>query len=174
MKRFFNYFIQDPLLGKVITGLLLLLGIYGLNTVKIDIWPNVDFGELVISTYHSGYSAKDVELRITNKIEDKIGRVSGIKLYESSSSESRSMIKVVLEENLKDPKKVKDRLYRAVDNAELPSTLQNPPSILDVNSEEFPVYALGIVGGQTYADHYYFAKALKTQLDHSTVLAKYA
>jgi multidrug efflux pump subunit AcrB len=165
MNRFFNYFIQDPLIGKVITGSLLLLGIYGFNTVPINIWPSVAFDELVINTYHPGYSAKDIELRITNKIEDKLATISGIQYYESSSSEGRSMIKVVLEEKLKNPKEVKDKLYRAVDNAELPTELENRPSIQDINSDEIPVYTLGIIGGTTYADQFYYAKHLKDQLE---------
>jgi multidrug efflux pump subunit AcrB len=165
MKRFFNYFIQDPLIGKVITGSLLLLGIYGFNTVPINIWPSVAFDELVINTYHPGYSAKDVELRITNKIEDKLATISGIQYYESSSSEGRSMIKVVLEEKLKNPKEVKDKLYRAVDNAKLPAELENRPSIQDINSDEIPVYTLGIIGGTSYADQFYYAKQLKNQLE---------
>ncbi|MDA7563854.1 efflux RND transporter permease subunit, partial [Candidatus Marinamargulisbacteria bacterium] len=165
MNSFFKYFIHDPLIGKIITGSLLLLGIYGISTVKIDIWPSVSFDELVINTYHPGYSAKDIELRITNKIEDKLASISGINYYESSSSEGRSMIKVVLEENLTDVKAVKDKLYRAIDTAQLPTTLQDPPAIVDVNSDELPIYTLGIVGGDTYADQFYYAKQLIDQLE---------
>ena len=56
-----------------------------LTTIKRDSYPEVEFGEFLITTAYPGASPEDVELNVTNKIEKELKEVTGIKRYQSWS-----------------------------------------------------------------------------------------
>lgn len=61
MAAFFRYFAERNLLAYLITFLIVILGISSLITIKRDSFPEVEFGELLISTRYPGASPEDVD-----------------------------------------------------------------------------------------------------------------
>ena len=84
-----------------------MLGLNSARTLKRDIIPEVDFVEMIITTTYPGASLEDVELNVTNKIEDELGSVTGIERINSISLENISVINVTIDINVKDLDKVK-------------------------------------------------------------------
>ena len=72
--------------------MILLLGINSLRTLQRDRFPNVDWGWVDITTVYPGASPEDVELNVTNKIEDQLKGLTGIKGINSVSVENVSNI----------------------------------------------------------------------------------
>ena len=72
MKSFFRFFAERHTLAILFTLMILLLGLKTLSTIKRDTMPKVDFGELFIVTRYPGASPEDVELNVTNKIEEEL------------------------------------------------------------------------------------------------------
>lgn len=103
LKGFFRYFAERQLLAYMITSSAILLGLSTLFTIQRDTFPRVEFGEIIITTAYPGASPEDVELKVTNKIEEELKDVSGIKRYTSWSKENLSMLHVVIEADERDP-----------------------------------------------------------------------
>ena len=88
MKRFFQFFAERHLLAILVTLMIILLGVNTLRTIRRDMFPEVDFGEMFVNTRYPGASPEDVELNVTNRIEDAVKEVAGIARIRSASSGS--------------------------------------------------------------------------------------
>ena len=75
MKKIFEFFSQRHILASLFTITIILLGLNSARTLKRDIIPEVDFGEMIITTVYPGASPEDVELNVTNKIEEELKAV---------------------------------------------------------------------------------------------------
>lgn len=69
MKSIIEFFTRRHILATLFTLMVLLLGLNSLRTLKRDMYPHVDFGEVQIHTSYPGASPEDVELNVTNKGE---------------------------------------------------------------------------------------------------------
>ena len=107
MRSFFQFFASRHLLATLVTLMTVLLGLSTLIGIKRDIFPSVDFGELIITTVYPGASPEDVELNVTNKIEDELKEVRGIQNMTSVSMENISVMDVWIEPDEKDQEGVK-------------------------------------------------------------------
>lgn len=76
MNGFFAFFAKRHMLANVFTILVLLLGIGSAIQIRRDLFPNVDFGQMVITTRYPGASPEDVELNVTDEIEEELKAVS--------------------------------------------------------------------------------------------------
>ena len=105
----------------------------------------------MISTVYPGASSEDVELNVTNKIEKKLKRISGIKKYTSTSSDSTSTIKIEIDPDVNDQQKVKNDIQEAVNQvSDLPADVVDKPRVIVVNSNIFPIIEVGIYGNTDY------------------------
>jgi hypothetical protein len=78
MTSFFRFFAERHLLANLITLMTVLLGLSTLTHIKRDIWPEVDYGWMIVTTRYPGASPEDVELNVTNKLEEELKQVAGI------------------------------------------------------------------------------------------------
>ena len=78
MGPFFRFFAERHKLATLLTIMVILLGISSLMEIKRDIYPQVDFGMMSIVTRYPGASPEDVELNVTNEIEEELKSVTGI------------------------------------------------------------------------------------------------
>ena len=99
MKGFFRFFVERHLLANSMTILLLLIGLYSLLHINLEEMPNMDPGRVNIRASYPGASPEDVELNVTNKIEDALESVTGIKTLTSSSLENSSSIAIEIDED---------------------------------------------------------------------------
>ena len=91
MKSFFRFFAERHTLAILVTLMTLLLGLNALSDIRLDIWPDVDFGQVVITTRYPGASPEDVELNVTNKLEEELKALVGIERLTSVSMENISV-----------------------------------------------------------------------------------
>lgn len=153
MKAFFEFFVRRHLFANLFTLIVLLLGASSLLTIQRDSYPTVDFGELAIQTVYPGASPEDVELKVTNKIEEELDAVTGLDYYVSYSIEDLSFIRVRIDPNDPDQEKVKRDIRDAVDRVtELPSEVDESPLITEFNTAVFPIIEVGIAGDIPYRD----------------------
>ncbi len=147
MKTFFEFFIRRHLLVNAMTILILLLGIYTVFYINLEEFPNAETGWLRIRTSYPGSSPADVELEVTNKIEDALKSVVGIKSMSSTSSENRSNITVAIDED-EDGEKVYNDIVDAVNGVtDLPNDV-NAPSVNQFNPKMKPIFWVGFTSTQ--------------------------
>lgn len=152
MRAFIRFFAQRQTLANVFTAGVILLGLSAVTVVQRDNFPSVDFEEMTITTRYPGASPQDVELNVTNKIEEELKEVDGIEKVTSFSMENISIVHVRLDLDAKDKKKVKTDVRDAVSRATgLPPEVDEAPLIEELTTATgIPIIEIGITGSVDY------------------------
>jgi multidrug efflux pump subunit AcrB len=165
MSALFRFFAKRHILASLFTFMVLLLGLNSLRTLQRDTFPAVDFGEMWIITTYPGASPEDVELNVTNKIEDELKDLTGIKRITSTSLENVSTVVTTLSSDLKDPEKVKQNIRDAVSRVtDLPAEVEESPLVLEIETSLIPIMEVGITGDLPYAEMREIAKGFEKKL----------
>ena len=142
---FFRFFVTRHTFALLLTLMIIILGLVTLPNIKRDTFPKADLEEIVITTTYPGASPIDIEQKITNKVEDSIKSIAGIKKYTSYSLENSSLINVRLDPDLSDPDDVKQRIREAVDGINtFPADLEDDPTIVEIDTSAFPILEVGV------------------------------
>ncbi|MEC8678620.1 MAG: efflux RND transporter permease subunit, partial [Candidatus Margulisiibacteriota bacterium] len=167
MKVFFDFFVKRHTFANILTAMVILLGLAVLPSINRDTFPDVDLDEVVIITQYQGASPEDIELKITNKIEDKLKSIDGIKRFTSVSIENNSLIDIFIESDASDPEKIKDDIREKIDLInDFPSDLQKRPTVTEILSSSFPILEVGISAEDlTYDELRAIAKEFKKELE---------
>lgn len=94
--RFTDYFIRRPVFAVVLSLLLLVFGLRALNDLQVRQYPEMETGQLTITTAYPGANAELVQGFITTPIQETISSVEGIDYVKASSRAGVSMIEVFL------------------------------------------------------------------------------
>ncbi len=173
MYSVFHYFSQKALLANIITIALLLLGASSLLSVNRDLLPSVSFGVVIITTSFPGASPADVELLVTNEIEDELAGIAGIGRYQSQSMEDASIISVQVDPDAQDEEKVIQNIREAVSRVnDLPAGVTERPLVSELGTSILPMIDIGIVGNLPYGDLRNIAKRLKSKLERTQGVAQ--
>ena len=145
MKSFFRFFAQRHILATLITIMIVLLGISTLIDIKRDTYPQVDFGLMIITTRYPGAAPEDVELNVTNKLEEELKTVTGVQLMTSVSMENVSVIQIMIDIDAEDQQKIKTELREAVGRVtDFPAEVTESPLIVEPSSTDQPVIEVGL------------------------------
>jgi len=90
--------ITRPITILMLVVALVILGLQSNSRLPVDLYPDVAFPMLAISTVYTGTGPEEMETLVTKPIEDQVSTISGLKKITSSSSEGIST--VMLEFNL--------------------------------------------------------------------------
>ncbi len=165
MTHFFRFFAERNLLAYLLTLIVILLGLGMASTMKRDLFPKVDFGEMLISTRYPGASPEDVELKVTNAIEEELKEVVGIQRYVSFSMENISIINVRIDPDESDQDRVKQDIRDAVNRVtDLPQDVTESPLITELNTSIFPVIEVGLSGNLPYPELRELARRFEKKL----------
>jgi multidrug efflux pump subunit AcrB len=166
MRKIFEFFSSRHILAILFTVSVIMLGLNSARTLKRDIIPEVDFGEMIITTVYPGASAEDVELNVTNKIEDELQGVTGIEKITSSSMENMSVITVTLDLDSKDMDDVKTDVRDAVGRVtDFPDEVTESPLIVEVDTSQIAILEVGLAGDVPYRELRERAKQLESKLE---------
>ncbi|MDX2414296.1 MAG: efflux RND transporter permease subunit, partial [Bacteroidales bacterium] len=62
--------VKRPLTTILIFIALVVMGIYSLNRLPVDLYPDMEFPFLTVFTSYPGASAADIETNVTNTLEN--------------------------------------------------------------------------------------------------------
>ena len=153
MRGFFDFFVRRHTLTLLITVTVFALGLSSLLDLQRDIFPEVDLGQIIVSTTYPGAAAKDVELNVTTPIEDELEGIDGIERITSISLESLSRITVRVDPDADDYERVNRDVRNAVDRVtDLPEDLPEAPLVRELDTSIFPVLEVGLTGDLPYRE----------------------
>jgi multidrug efflux pump subunit AcrB len=133
--------------------MIFLLGIGTLLRINRAELPKVDLATVIISTRYPGASPEDVELNVTNEIEDELKGIRDIRRITSTSMENVSFVTVEIEIDASDVQAVKDEIRSAVARVtDLPEEVTETPLITEIKSSLFPILEIGLSGDIPYRD----------------------
>jgi multidrug efflux pump subunit AcrB len=131
----------------VLLFLLIIAGLWSYYAIPREASPDVKIPYVFISTQYRGVSPGDIETSITVPIEKKLKGLKNVKEIKSNSSEGSSSISVEFVTGTDIDlalQWVKDKVDAA--KRELPSDLENDPSVFEVNLSEQPILVLALSG----------------------------
>jgi len=165
--KFFEFFAKRHLFANLFTLIVFALGAKALFDINRNLFPEVDMGEMIITTPYPGASPEDVELKVTNKLEEELDGISGIRSYISSSIENRSQINVKLNpDDEPDHPKIKQEIRDAINQvSDLPDDLEELPRITEITTSIFPVAEVAVISETlSYPELRTLSKILKEKL----------
>lgn len=139
--------IKNRISVLVLALIILVMGTYAYKALPRESVPDVTIPYVFVQTDYRGVSASDIETGITIKIEKKLKGLDKVKNISSVSSQGLSQINIEflpgtdIDEVLT---KVKDKVDEA--KKDLPSDLENDPSVFEVNISEMPIVIYSLAG----------------------------
>lgn len=160
-----NTAIKRPVFATMVILALVILGAVSYPTIGVDLFPKVEFPMVSITTTLRGASPEIMDIDVTDKIEEAVNTINGVKTIISTSTEgiSRVMVEFVLERDIDlAVQDVREKI--SLIRRQLPRDVDEPV-IEKVDPDATPVMWLALSGEKsvrelsTYAD-----EVLKEQL----------
>ncbi|UCD05415.1 MAG: efflux RND transporter permease subunit, partial [candidate division WOR-3 bacterium] len=166
MSSFFKFFAERHTLANLIIIMMIALGLNTLMNIRRDLFPKVDYGVMMVKTLYPGASPEDVELNVTNKIEDEVRNVSGVDWMTSTSMENISVIFVYIDTDAEDQEKVKTDIREAVGRVtDFPAEVTESPEVDEISTtSDIPVIEIGVSGDIPYRELRHHAKEFEKKL----------
>jgi HAE1 family hydrophobic/amphiphilic exporter-1 len=150
--------IKRPVFATMFILALVVLGIVSYPGIGVDLFPKVDFPIVNITTKLKGASPEIMDIDVTDKIEESVNTINGVKTITSMSVEGASIVTVefVLERDIDlAVQDVREKI--SVIRSKLPTDIDEP-IIEKVDPDANPVIWLNLTGNKpvrelsTYAD----------------------
>ncbi|WP_026891918.1 efflux RND transporter permease subunit [Lacrimispora aerotolerans] len=148
--------LKRPVTTVLVVISLLVFGLSSVFSSKLELFPEMNYPMLTVSTVYQGASPEDVNDLITKPIENEVGTLSGIKNVQSTSKENVSIIMLQYEYGT-DMDKAYSDLKKKMDNIKLPDDVK-APTIMEVDISAMPVMTLA-VNDTTQDNLYNFVKS---------------
>jgi hydrophobic/amphiphilic exporter-1 (mainly G- bacteria), HAE1 family len=119
--------IKRPTFITCLVLVMLAVGYWSLKNLGVDLFPNVTFPVVVVTTPYPGASPDEIETLISKPIEDEVSTISGIKRLSSNNYEGMSQVvaEFTLETDVKyAEQQIRDRVSSAKRN--LPKDIEEP------------------------------------------------
>lgn len=147
MKAVFAFFVDNYKLSWLLTGLIVFMALLGMNLIKRESRPPVDFARVSITTFYPGASPEEVEDQVTTRIEEELRSIEGVKDIKSVSGTGKSDIVVRLDLDHGSTQTTQDEIHRAIQRVRgLPSDIKDLPTVRIANAKEIPIVELALVG----------------------------
>jgi len=147
---------------RPVTNLMIFLGIiivalYSLSKLGIDLMPEIEPPIISVITTYEGASPEDVEIRVSEPLENQLATTPGIDKITSRSLEGVSVVslKFIWGTNLDGASNdIRDRIEQAKRFLpDIPDEIENP-FIFKFNTAMVPVLYIGITAQQSYPELY--------------------
>ena len=139
-----KFAIKNPVTVLVMAAVLLIAGIYCWMTIPRESFPDVKVPYIFVNTVYAGADPQNIEKLVTQKIEDKLEGVDGVKRMTSQSIDGVSMIQV--EFNTSVPvetalQRVRDKVDAA--QGDLPTDVETPV-VQELDFSNIPIMVVAL------------------------------
>src|SRR5262245_34740407 len=144
--RFSDVFIRRPVFATMLIASLVVLGLFSYRRLGLDLFPNIDFPIVSVTTTLKGAGVEEMETSVTKVIEDAVNTIEGIDELRSTTKEglSQLVVQFVLEKN-RDvaAQDVRDKVASVL--SQLPVGT-DPPVVDKFDVDAVPVMGIAISG----------------------------
>ena len=135
--------IKRPVFTSMMALCLIVLGIMGYSRLGTDLFPDITFPVVVVTTVYKGAGPGEIESQVVKPIEDAVAAIAGIDKLHSYSRENAGVVIVQfkLTESLdRAVQEVRDKVSNAV--SKLPKQAELPiVSRVDIGASPILTYA---------------------------------
>lgn len=115
MRKLIEFFAAQGVFADLLTLSVIVVGLASMTLTRRETFPNVKYDIITITTIFPGASPEETERLITNRIEQDLKEVDGIKKLQSVSTEGRSYIIAQLDPDQVTEEKAKSDMNDVVD-----------------------------------------------------------
>jgi hydrophobic/amphiphilic exporter-1 (mainly G- bacteria), HAE1 family len=157
--------IKRPVFATMFILGLVVFGIVSYPEIGVDLFPKVDFPIVSITTTLKGASPEIMDIDVTDKLEEAVNTINGVKTITSTSQENASSIFVEFQLERDVDLAVQDvREQIAAIRSKLPDDISEPV-ILKVNTDSSPILWIAVTGQKSQVElSTYVDEVLKEQL----------
>jgi HAE1 family hydrophobic/amphiphilic exporter-1 len=141
--------IRRPVSATMLIAFLVTLGAFSYRKLAVDLWPNLDFPIVIVTTTLKGASVEEMESGVTKPIEEAVNTIEGIDELRSTTKEglSQVVISFVLERNREAAAQdVRDKV--ASITAQLPAGT-DPPVVDKFDVDSSPILSISVAGNRS-------------------------
>ena len=84
--------LKNPVFATMVMLALVVLGLFSLQRLQVDQFPNIDFPTVVVIADYPGAAPEIVESEVSRKIEEGVNSIAGISALTSRSYEGQSVV----------------------------------------------------------------------------------
>ena len=142
-----KYLESNKALSRALTLILLFGGLFSLNYLSRTNYPVVKWDILRVKTPYPNTSAKNVEIKVTNKIEKRLLEISGIEKIVSHSMDNLSLVMLHLDTKNPNQEAVKREIRSKLDSIyDLPSELPSAPIVEEIKTSDATILEVALTG----------------------------
>lgn len=139
-----KFAVRNPVTVLVLAAILLIAGGMSYKSMPLESFPEVKIPLIFVNVAYPGASPEDIEKLVTEKIEDKLEGVDGLKKVSSQSMESIAMIQAEFNADVDVEtalRRVKDKVDEA--KADLPVDAEEP-MVQELNFSNIPIFVISL------------------------------
>lgn len=160
-----SFLIRRPKIANLILFLIVFTGIVSAFGLRRQGDPTIDFDIIKIVTEYPGASPEDVEINVSDKIEEELMEVEDIDEMLSMSMENLSIVFVYVNPDAPDVPRVKRDIRTAVDRvSDLPAAVTDKPKVDEIKSTNMAVMEVAVTGDIPERELRKYAKDLENDL----------
>ncbi|MCA1745066.1 MAG: efflux RND transporter permease subunit, partial [Bacteroidales bacterium] len=147
----FKTSINKPVTTALIFVAVMVMGLFSLQMLPIDQYPEIDPPYISVMTSYPGANASEVETNVTRLLENSLNSVDGLKNITSTSQDNISIVSLELEWGMNLDEVINDvRSYVDMVKDNLPSGTTNP-FIFKFSTSTMPIIMYSITADDSYA-----------------------
>lgn len=172
MLKIIEYFVRKGLFANLLMFFTVIVGLIAVVTIRREVFPNVTFDIITVTTIYPGATPGEVEKLITNPLEQDLKEVDGIKTLSSVSTDNRSYIVAQLDPDQTTDDKGKDDIQDVVDRfVDLPEGAENP-LVINVETKLNPIIEVTVSGDLPELELRELARSIEDQLENVAGVAR--
>ena len=165
MNKLIEYFVKQGAFVNIVTVMVFLAGGWSLFNINREVFPNIQFDVITVTTAYPGGAAESLERLVTNPLEQALREVDGIKKMTSYSVEGQSVIALQLDPDQTTADQAKVDIDDVVSNmTSLPDGVEDP-KVTIMESKRRPVIDVTLSGDVEEAELRKTAKFLERELE---------
>ncbi len=143
--------LNNPVLATMVMLAIVVLGLFSLQRLQVDQFPNIDFPVVVVTAEYPGASPEIVESEVTKKIEEGVNSIAGINALTSRSNESLSIVIIEFQLHIDGRKAAEDVREKVAAIRPTLRTEVKEPRVLRFDPASRAIWSLAVLpdGGKT-------------------------
>ena len=157
----------------ILTLIFSVLGLGAYRSMPKESFPEIVIPTVYVGTPYPGNSPVDMENLISRPIEKELKSLNDLKNIKSTSVQDFSAIVVTFNPGIEISKAIQD-VKDAVDRAksDLPSDLDQEPSVVEINTADFPIMNVNISGNYSETELKKFGEYLEDKIEKLPEISK--
>jgi HAE1 family hydrophobic/amphiphilic exporter-1 len=141
--------IERPVFATMMILALIVLGLFSYAKLNIDLFPDIDFPYVTVTTVLPGAGPQQMETDVTKKVEDAVNTIGGIDHIQSISQEGVSIVVIQFKlevDGKQAAQEVREKISAA--RANLPTDIKDPV-IQRIDPASQPIFVLTVSGDRS-------------------------